>query len=60
MALRQGKSTPLQEDIDPDYEPSVEGASFFGVLLELVDCSVLTAIAFWQKSRIMPNGLALT
>ena len=25
MALRQGKSIPLQEDIDPDYEPSAEG-----------------------------------
>lgn len=26
MALKQGKSIPLQEDIDPDYEPSAEGA----------------------------------
>ena len=25
MALKQGKSIPLQEDIDPDYEPSAEG-----------------------------------
>ncbi|KAL0020621.1 hypothetical protein WJX79_002482 [Trebouxia sp. C0005] len=24
MALKQGKSIPLQEDIDPDYEPSAE------------------------------------
>lgn len=25
MALKQGKSIALQEDIDPDYEPSTEG-----------------------------------
>ena len=25
MALKQGKSIPLQEDIDPNYEPSAEG-----------------------------------
>ena len=25
MALGQGRSVPLQEDIDPNYEPSAEG-----------------------------------
>lgn len=25
MALKPGKSIPLQEDIDLDYEPSAEG-----------------------------------
>lgn len=25
MSTGQGKSIPLQEDIDPDYEPSAEG-----------------------------------
>ena len=27
MASAQGKSIPLHEDIDPDYEPSAEGDS---------------------------------
>lgn len=31
MALNKGKSIPLQEDIDPDYEPSAEGRTVWFV-----------------------------
>lgn len=62
MALKQGKSIPLQEDIDPDYEPSAEGLLSWRLLQVANQFAVATKhthTALMQKLLTMRNGLAL-
>ncbi len=65
MALKQGKSIPLQEDIDPDYEPSAEGIkpdTQLQKIAQLVPQSATdtqTLLTTAQKLLTTLSGLAL-
>lgn len=62
MALKQGGSIPLQEDIDPDYEPSAEGLLHLNSRSPTVVCygvKLCNIAADMQRLPTMLSGLVL-
>lgn len=62
MALKHGGSVPLQEDIDPDYEPSAEGLLPLNSRSSTVVCygvKLCKITADMQRLPTMLSGLVL-